>query len=63
MSTVQEIRDAILKLPLKDQVELRDSLDDLVEDETPVSDAFKASIERGMKDIEEGRVRIRQGQA
>ncbi|HYR58688.1 MAG TPA: hypothetical protein VEO95_08670 [Chthoniobacteraceae bacterium] len=63
MSTVQEIKDAIHKLSLKEQIEVRDALDDLVEDELELSDEFKASIERGMRDIAEGRVRIRQPEA
>ena len=63
MSTVQEINAAIRSLSLKEQIELRDALDDLVEDELDLTDEFKASIERGMQDIAEGRVRIRQPEA
>ena len=63
MSTVQEIKDAIRKLTLKEQIEVRNALDDLLEDELELSDEFKASIERGTRDIAEGRVRIRQPEA
>ena len=59
MSTVQEINAAIRSLSLKEQIELRDTLDDLVEDELELTDEFKAGIERGMRDIAEGRVRVR----
>ena len=59
MSTVQEIKAAIRSLSLKKQIEVRDTLDDLVEDELELTDEFKAGIERGMRDIAEGRVRVR----
>lgn len=63
MSTVQEINAAIRSLSLKEQIEVRDALDDLVEDELELTDEFKASIERGLRDIADGRVRVRQPEA
>ena len=63
MSTTQEIYEAIRKLSLKEQIEVRDTLDDLVEDGLEFSEAFKAGIDRGIQDIAEGRVRIRQSEA
>ena len=63
MSTVQEIRAAMTKLSKDEMIELRDLLDDIVEDELEVADDFKASIERGMTDLAAGRSRVRQPKA
>ena len=60
MSTVQEIRVAMTKLSKLEMIELRNMLDDIVEDDLEVTDQFKASIERGMTEIAEGRGRVRQ---
>jgi hypothetical protein len=60
MSTVQEIEKAMQQLTTEELIELRERLDALVEDELEISDEFKASIERGQRDIAEGRVRIQQ---
>ena len=63
MSTVQEIGKAMEQLTTAELIELRERLDALVEDELELSDEFKASIERGQRDIAEGRVRIHQPEA
>ena len=63
MSTVQEIHAAMTKLSKDEMIELRNLLDDIVEDELEISDQFRASINRGMTDIAEGRVRVRQPEA
>ena len=63
MSTVQEIEKAMQQLTTEELIELRERLDALVEDELELSDEFKASIERGQRDIAEGRVRIHQPEA
>ena len=63
MSTVQEIEKAMELLTTAELIELRERLDALVEDELELSDEFKASIERGQRDIAEGRVRIHQPEA
>lgn len=63
MSTVQEIEKAMQQLTTAELIELRERLDALVEDELELSEEFKASIERGQRDIAEGRVRIHQSEA
>lgn len=63
MSTVQEIEKAMQQLTTAELIELRERLDALVEDELELSEEFKASIERGQRDIAEGRVRIHQPEA
>ena len=63
MSTVQEIEKAMQQLTTEELIELRERLDALVEDELELTDEFKASIERGQRDIAEGRVRIHQPEA
>ena len=63
MSTVQEIRVAMTKLSREEMIELRNLLDDIVEDDLEIADKFKASIQRGMTDLAEGRCRVRQPEA
>jgi|688.fasta_scaffold404437_3 predicted transcriptional regulator len=63
MRTVQEIEKAMQQLTTAELIELRERLDALVEDELELSEEFKASIERGQRDIAEGRVRIHQPEA
>jgi len=62
MSTVQEIESAIKTLPTKDAVELREWLEDYLEDQMEFTDEFKAKIERGELEIAEGKGRIRNSQ-
>lgn len=60
MSTVQEIETAIQKLPRQDLDVLRDWFDEYVEEHLEVTDAFKAKVDEGLRDIAEGRTRTRQ---
>lgn len=59
MSTVAEVEQAIMRFSLDEQVELRDWLENLLEDRLEMTDEFKAEIEAGKADIAAGRVRIR----
>ncbi len=58
MSKLEQLETEISHLSNKDRQLLRDRMDDMIEDELEVTDEFRASIERGQRDIEEGRVRI-----
>ncbi len=57
--TVLELAQAIRALPRGDVEELRQWIEDYLEDQLEFTDEFSASIERGKKDIAEGNVRIR----
>ena len=46
-------------LPPEKQQELRDWLENLLEDQLEMTDEFKTKIERGEQDIQAGRVRVR----
>lgn len=59
MSGVQEIEKAIRSLPRSEAERLHDWLADYLEDQLEVSEEFAARIDRGKKDIAEGRVRTR----
>ncbi len=59
MSKVQKIEAELEKLSPAELLQVRAWLDDLLEDDLELTDAFKAEIEAGKKDIAEGRVRIR----
>ena len=59
MSTVQEIESAIRNLSRKEIEQISGWIQDLLEDEKEFTDEFKASIERGKRDIAEGRTRVR----
>jgi hypothetical protein len=60
VSSLQQIEEAVLRLQHRDQEELRDWLENLLEDRLEMTDAFKEEIAAGKADIEAGRVRIRQ---
>jgi len=47
------------KLPQREQEQLRDWLENLLEDRLELTEEFKAEITAGKQDIAEGRVRIR----
>ncbi len=59
MKTLQQIENEVRKLSPQEQEQLRDWLDNLLEDRLELKDEFKAEIEAGKKDIAEGRYRIR----
>jgi hypothetical protein len=59
MSSVQEIEKAIQGLPREEIQALHDWIANYLEDELEMTSEFQASIERGKKDIAEGRSRLR----
>jgi hypothetical protein len=58
--TLAELESEVRKLSPGEQAELRELLDNLLEDHLELNDEFKAEIAEGKKDIAEGRVRVRQ---
>ena len=58
MRTLEQLEAEVRQLPLKEQQELRDWLENLLEDQLEMTDEFKAKIKRGEDDIEQGRVRV-----
>ncbi|MEO7298678.1 MAG: hypothetical protein ABI042_08900 [Verrucomicrobiota bacterium] len=58
MKTLEQVEADVRLLPPNKQVELRDWLENLLEDRLELKDEFKTEIEAGMKDIAEGRYRI-----
>ena len=54
MSTVQEIEQAIERLPREAVKQLREWIDDHLEDERDITPEFAASIERGKRDLADG---------
>jgi hypothetical protein len=59
-SDVQEIERAIRSLPRSEVQQLREWIENFLEDQLELTDDFKASIERGKNDIAEGKMRVRQ---
>jgi len=59
MKTLEQVEADVRQLSPQQQEELRAWLENLLEDRLELTDAFKAEIEAGKKDIVEGRVRIR----
>ena len=57
---VQEIEQAIRTLPRHDVEQLREWIEDFLEDQLELTDEFKASIARGKQDIADGNVRVRE---
>ena len=58
MSTLAEVESAALKFAPEEQEQLRDWLENLIEDRLEMTDEFKAEIEAGKADIAVGRVRF-----
>ena len=58
MSTVAEIESAITKLNRNDAEEIREWLEQWIEDQQEMMPEFLASVERGKADLAEGRMRI-----
>jgi len=58
MSAAEIIKE-LPTLTRAEQEELRDFLENLLEDRLELKDEFKAEIEAGKKDIAEGRYRVR----
>ena len=59
MSALEHIEEQVRRLSKAEQAALRDWLENILEDDLEFTDEFKAKIERGEKDIREGRVRVR----
>ena len=57
MQTLERIEAEVKQLSKAEQQALRDWLENILEDELEFTDEFKAKIERGERDIQEGRVR------
>jgi hypothetical protein len=60
MSKLQQIEASVLELSSAEQRALLEWLDHLLEDRLTLREEFRAEIEEGIKDIEEGRSRTRQ---
>jgi len=61
-SDVQEIEQAIRTLPRREVEQLREWIENFLEDQLDLTDEFTASIERGKNDIAEGNVRVRESE-
>jgi hypothetical protein len=59
MKTLEQVEADVRMLPPEQREQLRDWLENLLEDQLEFTDEFKAKIERGEKDLREGRVRVR----
>jgi hypothetical protein len=59
---VQEIEQAIRTLPRHDIEQLREWIEDFLEDQLELTDEFKARIEQGKQDVREGAVRVREAE-
>jgi hypothetical protein len=59
---VQEIERAIRTLPRREVEQLREWIENFLEDQLELTDEFAASIERGKNDIAEGNVRGRESE-
>jgi hypothetical protein len=57
---VREIEQAIRTLPRTDIEQLRNWIENFLEDQLELSEEFQARIENGKRDLAEGRVRTRQ---
>ena len=58
MQTLERIEAEVRQLPKAEQEALRDWLENMLEDDLELTDAFKAKIERGEQDLRAGHVRI-----
>jgi hypothetical protein len=61
-SDVQEIEQAIRSLPRPEVEQLREWLENFLEDQLELTNEFEASIERGKSDITESNMRVREGE-
>ena len=59
IKTLVEIEADVQKLSPQEQEQLREWLENLLEDRLELTEEFKAEVEAGKRDILEGRVRIR----
>jgi hypothetical protein len=56
--SIQQLEEAIKELPTDEIETLRAWIDEYLEDERNISPEFAASIERGRRDLAEGRFRV-----
>ena len=59
MSSVQQVEQTVLNFSIEEQEELRDWLDNLLEDRLEMTEEFASEIAAGKADIAAGRVRVR----
>jgi len=59
---VQKIEQAIRTLPRREVEQIREWIENFLEDQCEFTDEFTASINRGKKDIAEGNVRVREAE-
>jgi hypothetical protein len=59
---VQEIEQAIRTLPRREVEQLREWIENFLEDQFEFTDEFAASIDRAKKDIAEGNIRVRESE-
>ena len=59
---VQEIEQAIRTLPRREVEQLREWIENFLEDQFEFTDEFAASIDRGKRDIAEGNIRVRESE-
>jgi hypothetical protein len=59
---VQEIEQAIRTLPRREVEQLREWIENFLEDQFEFTDEFAASIDRGKKDVAEGNIRVRESE-
>jgi hypothetical protein len=60
VSKIQQVEQVVMTMTPEEQEELRDWLENLLEDRLEMTDEFKAEIQAGKADLEAGRVRVRQ---
>jgi hypothetical protein len=57
--SVAELEQVVLRLSPREQEELRDFIENVLEDRLEMTDEFKAEIEAAKADVAAGRVRMR----
>ncbi len=60
MKTLEQVEADVRLLPPDKQAELRDWLENLLEDRLELKEEFKAEIAAGQKDLAAGKYRVRQ---
>jgi hypothetical protein len=58
VKTLKQVEADVRQLSSQEQEQLREWLENLLEDRLELTDAFKEEIEAGKKDLTEGRFRI-----
>ncbi len=59
MKTLEDVEKAVARLTPKEQEQLRDWLENLLEDRLVMKEEFKAEIAAGKQEIASGQVRVR----